>query len=86
VLHNLAVLNVLARDHGDQHLLLLRNPLLHSVSLGEELVEREGVQKSLFSELGQFLELAVAVVDGGEAFLNGWSVAFAELFTLKFSR
>jgi len=60
--------------------------LLHSVSLGEELVEREGVQKSLFSELGQFLELAVAVVDGGEAFLNGWSVAFAELFALKFSR
>ena len=83
VFHDFAIFDVLARNHGHQHLLLLRDPLLDTVGLREEFVEGESVEKSLLAKLSEFLKLAVAVVNGGETFLNGRSVAFTELFALK---
>jgi len=59
VLHDLAVLDVLARHHGVQHLLLLCYPPLHAVRLREQLVERERIQQALLTDLGHLHQLLV---------------------------
>ena len=65
VLHNLTVLDVLAWDHGVQHLLLLCYPLLDTVRFSEQFVERESVKQSLLPDLGHLQQLLVPPVNGG---------------------
>merc|ERR550539_800368 len=75
VLHNLTVLDILAGDHRVQHLLLLGDPLLHTVSLGEQFVERQSLQQSLLPDLGHLQQLLVPPVNGGNPLHHGTGIS-----------
>lgn len=55
--HHLHVLDVLGGHHRLEHALLLADPLLHAVRLGEQLVQGQGVEEALFAQFGEFQEL-----------------------------
>lgn len=68
MLHNLNVIDILRRQHGVEHAVLLRDPLVGGICFGKQLEERKSVQKPLFAETRQLGEFAVAGVDGRETF------------------
>jgi hypothetical protein len=58
----------LAGTHGVQHLLLLLDPLLHGVGLGQEFAQRQGVEKALLPQRGRLEKLVVPLP--GVDFIN----------------
>lgn len=64
VLHDLDVVDVLGRQHGVEHAVLLRDPLVGRVRLGQQLAQRQRVQQALLAQARQLRQLAVARVDG----------------------
>merc|ERR550539_1616864 len=75
VFHNLTILDILPGDHRVQHLLLLLDPLLHTVGLGEQFVERQSVQQPLLPDLGHLQQLLVPPVNGGNPLHHGTGIS-----------
>lgn len=59
VLHDLDVVDVLGRQHGVEHAVLLCDPLVGGVGLGQQLEEAERVQQALLAQPRQLRQLAV---------------------------
>lgn len=67
MLHDLDVVDILGRQHGVEHAVLLGDPLVGGVGLGQQLEQRQRVQQALLAQARQLRQLAVPRVDGRQA-------------------